>query len=182
VDPKRTAVIVLAAIAAIVVLISVIAGAIAVLPRDNRYAIGSQTSYAPPPSPAANFSTPAASAPTTSTTPTPTPGKRDLPRPVLAPASPQVVPNKAAVANKIRAVKVKGMTGSYSGSVVEVGTGQSRVRAQCHPWLHSRIDHEAAHVDGCVIDLGARAHLHNLGGHAEAGSDHFGRWRRSVPG
>ena len=34
-DPKRTAVIVLAAIAAIVVLISVIAGAIAVLPRDE---------------------------------------------------------------------------------------------------------------------------------------------------
>jgi serine-type D-Ala-D-Ala carboxypeptidase/endopeptidase (penicillin-binding protein 4) len=121
VDPKRAAVIVLAAIAAIVVLISVIAGAIAVLPRENRYAIGSQTSYIPPPSPAASSSTPAVSA---TTTPTPMPAKRDLPGPVLAPASPQVVPNKTAVANKIRAVKVKGMTGSYSGSVVEVGSGK----------------------------------------------------------
>src|SRR6187431_2069354 len=124
VDPKRTAVIVLAAIAAIVVLISVIAGAIAVLPRQNRYAIGSQTSYTAPPAPAASSTTPTAAATTAPTGPTPTPAKRDLPGPVLAPASPQVVPNKTAVANKIRAVKVKGMTGSYSGSVVEVGSGK----------------------------------------------------------
>ena len=43
---------------------------------------------------------------------------------MLAAAVPRVVPNKAAVANKIRAVKVKGVTGSYSGSVVDVGTGK----------------------------------------------------------
>ena len=59
----------------------------------------------------------------TSTT-APTPAKRDLPGPVLAPAPQRVVPNKTAVANKIRTVKVKGMTGSYSGSVVEVGSGK----------------------------------------------------------
>jgi D-alanyl-D-alanine carboxypeptidase/D-alanyl-D-alanine-endopeptidase (penicillin-binding protein 4) len=34
------------------------------------------------------------------------------------------VPNKTAVGNKIRTVKVKGMTGSYSGAVVEVGSGK----------------------------------------------------------
>jgi len=119
--PKRTAAIVLAVVAAIVVLISVIAGAIAVLPRENRYAVGAQSSYAPPPSLASSSSLPAAPA---TSTPTPTPAKRDLPGPVLAPASPRVVPSKTAVANKIRAVKVKGMTGSYSGSVVEVGSGK----------------------------------------------------------
>ena len=43
---------------------------------------------------------------------------------MLAAAAPRVVPNTTAVANKIRAIKVKGMTGSYSGSVVEVGTGK----------------------------------------------------------
>ena len=63
--PKRTAIIVLAVIAAMVVLISMIAGAIAVFPREHRYAVGAQTSYAPPPSPA---STPSASAaPSTAT-------------------------------------------------------------------------------------------------------------------
>ena len=119
--PKRTATIVLAVIAAMVVLISMIAGAIAVFPREHRYAVGAQTSYAPPPSPASTPSVPAA--PSTATT-APTPAKGELPGPVLAPAPQRVVPNKTAVANKIRAVKVKGMTGSYSGSVVEVGSGK----------------------------------------------------------
>src|SRR6476469_9579714 len=113
--PKRTASIVLAVIAAMVVLISLIAGAIAVFPREHRYAVGAQTSYVPPPSPASAPSVTAA--PSTATAPTP--DKRDLPGPGLAPAPQRVVPNKTAVANKIRAVKVKGMTGSYSGSVVE---------------------------------------------------------------
>ena len=119
--PKRTAMIVLAVIAAMVVVVSVIAGAIAVFPREHRYAVGVQTSYAPPPSSA---SSPTVSAAPTTATPAATPAKRDLPGPVLAPAPQRVVPNKAAVANKIRAVKVKGMTGSYSGSVVEVGSGK----------------------------------------------------------
>jgi serine-type D-Ala-D-Ala carboxypeptidase/endopeptidase (penicillin-binding protein 4) len=43
---------------------------------------------------------------------------------VLDAISPGVVPNNVAVTNKIRAIKVKGATGSYSGSVVEVGTGK----------------------------------------------------------
>jgi len=121
VGPKRTATIILAVIAAIVVLISVIAGAIALLPREHRYALGAQTSYTAAPSPISAASAPPA--PSTAT-PSPTPAKRDLPGPVLAPAAPRIVPNKTAVANKVRAVKVKGMTGSYSGSVVEVGTGK----------------------------------------------------------
>ena len=46
--PKRIAVVVLAAVAVIGVVISVIAAAIAVLPRSNRYATGAQTSYSAP--------------------------------------------------------------------------------------------------------------------------------------
>ncbi|HKN46129.1 MAG TPA: D-alanyl-D-alanine carboxypeptidase/D-alanyl-D-alanine-endopeptidase [Propionibacteriaceae bacterium] len=118
--PKRIAVVVLAAIAVIGVVISVVAAAIVVLPRSNRYAIGAQASYgAPTSSPSA-----AASAAPSAATPTTTAPKPDLPSPVLAAAVPRVVPDKAAVANKIRAVKVKGVTGSYSGSVVDVGTGK----------------------------------------------------------
>ena len=119
--PKRTATVILAVLAGIVVLISVIAGAIAVLPHENRYALGAQSSYTAPPSPISSPTTPPA---TSTTTPSPKPAKRDLPAPVLAPASPRVVPNQTAVANKVRAVKVKGMTGSYSGSVLEVGSGK----------------------------------------------------------
>jgi len=123
VGPKRIAVVLLAAIAAMGLVISVIAAAVVALPRGNRYAIGAQASYS---SPTALPSAPAASASpaSSSTTAASTAPKRDLPSPVLAAASPRVVPNKAAVANKIRAVKVKGMTGSYSGSVIEVATGR----------------------------------------------------------
>ncbi len=46
--PKRIAVVVLAAIAVIGVVTSVIAAAIAVLPRENRYALGTQTSNSSP--------------------------------------------------------------------------------------------------------------------------------------
>ena len=119
--PKRTATVILAVLAGIVVLISVIAGAIAVLPHENRYALGAQSSYTAPPSPISSPTTPPA---ISTTTASPRPAKRDLPGPVLAPASPRVVPNQTAVANKVRAVKVKGMTGSYSGSVLEVGSGK----------------------------------------------------------
>jgi len=119
--PKRIAVVVLAAVAVIGVVISVIAAAIAVLPRSNRYAIGAQTSYSASPSSPTVASASAAPSPGTPTTTAPQP---DLPSPVLAAAVPRVVPNKAAVANKIRAVQVKGVTGSYSGSVVDVGTGR----------------------------------------------------------
>ena len=117
--PKRTATIVLAVIAAMVLLISMIAGAIALFPREHRYAVGAQTSYAPPPSPASTPSVTAA--PSTAAA---TPAKGELPGPVLAPAPQRVVPNKTAVGNKIRTVKVKGMTGSYSGAVIEVGSGK----------------------------------------------------------
>jgi serine-type D-Ala-D-Ala carboxypeptidase/endopeptidase (penicillin-binding protein 4) len=121
--PKRIAMVVLAVSAVIGLVIAVIAGAIAVLPRQNRFAAGAHTSYTAPPSPDSPAATPAAASPTP-TAATPTAPKPDLPRPVLAAASPRVVPNKAAVANKIRAVRVKGVTGSYSGSVVDVTTGK----------------------------------------------------------
>ena len=120
--PKRIALVVVAVIAVIGVVTSVIAAAIA-LPRENRYAIGPQTNHS---SPIASASTPSATpaAASSSAIATPTPQQLDLPSPVLAAAAPRAVPNTTAVANKIRAIKVKGMTGSYSGSVVEVGTGK----------------------------------------------------------
>ena len=123
--PKRIAMVVLGVLAAIVVVISVVAGAIVVLPHDNRYAVGlrpGESASSAPVSTPSNSTTaaPAASNPATAT---PTPPKQNLPDPVLAAASLRVVPNKTAVAAKIRAIKVKGVGGAYSGSVVEVGSG-----------------------------------------------------------
>ena len=120
--PKRIALLVLAVIAAMGVVIGVIAAAVA-LPRQNRYALGAQTSYSAPPAPVSAPATAAASSasPTQAAASAP---KQDLPNPVLAAAGARVVPSKTAVGNRIRAVKVKGVTGSYSGSVVEVGTGK----------------------------------------------------------
>ena len=123
--PKRIAVIVVAVIAVIGVVTSVIAVAVAARPRENRFAIGTQTSHS---SPIASASTPPAETPaaasTSSAPATPTPQQPGLPSPVLAAAAPRVVPNTTALGNKIRAIKVKDMTSSYSGSVVEVGTGK----------------------------------------------------------
>jgi serine-type D-Ala-D-Ala carboxypeptidase/endopeptidase (penicillin-binding protein 4) len=121
--PKQIAMVVLAAIAAIGLVITVIAGAVAALPRENRYVVGVQPGDNVPTAPASPPSTPAPSN-TSPTTATPAPPKLDLPSPVLAPASPRVVPDKAAVTARIRAIKVKGMGSTYSGSVVEVGTGK----------------------------------------------------------
>jgi D-alanyl-D-alanine carboxypeptidase/D-alanyl-D-alanine-endopeptidase (penicillin-binding protein 4) len=121
--PKRIAMVVLAVSAAIGLVIAVIAGAVAVLPRENRYVVWAQRGDSASTSPASPPSTPAPSS-TSSATATPEPSKLDLPSPVLAAASPRVVPDKAAVAARIGAIKVKGMGGSYSGSVVEIGTGK----------------------------------------------------------
>jgi D-alanyl-D-alanine carboxypeptidase/D-alanyl-D-alanine-endopeptidase (penicillin-binding protein 4) len=112
--------VVLAVVAAIAVVISVVAVATVALPRDNRYAIGDQPGNS---GSASAVGTSAASS-TSPAAPTPPPQQFDLPGPVLDAISPGVVPNNVAVTNKIRAIKVKGATGSYSGSVVEVGTGK----------------------------------------------------------
>ncbi len=121
--PKQIAIVVLAVLTAIGLVITVIAGAVAALPRENRYVVGTQPGDSASTAPASPPSTPAPTS-TSSATATPTPPKLDLPSPVLAAASPRGVPDKAAVAARVRAIKVKGMGGSYSGSVVEVGTGK----------------------------------------------------------
>lgn len=124
--PKQVAMVVLAGIAAIGLVITLIAGAVAVLPRENRYVVGAQpgdSASTAPAAPASAPSTPAPASPSSATA-KPAPPKLNLPSPVLAAASPRVVPDKAAVAARIRAIKVKGMGSSYSGSVVEVGTGK----------------------------------------------------------
>jgi D-alanyl-D-alanine carboxypeptidase/D-alanyl-D-alanine-endopeptidase (penicillin-binding protein 4) len=118
--------VVLGVTAAIVVVISLIAAAIVVSPRENRYAIGAQageSAATAPVSAPSMLSTPAPSS-TNPATVAPTPPQQDLPDPVLAAASPRVVPNKTKVAAKIRAIKVKGVGSSYSGSVIEVGSGK----------------------------------------------------------
>jgi serine-type D-Ala-D-Ala carboxypeptidase/endopeptidase (penicillin-binding protein 4) len=120
--PKRIAVVVLAAIVVIGVVISVIAAAIVALPRHNRYAIGAQTSYSSPISAPSTPTTPTPSASPAATTPTIP--KRDLPSPVLAAAATRAVPNKAAIVQKIRGIKVKGVTGNYSGSIVDLSSGK----------------------------------------------------------
>jgi D-alanyl-D-alanine carboxypeptidase/D-alanyl-D-alanine-endopeptidase (penicillin-binding protein 4) len=119
--PKRIATVVLAVVAAIAGVISLVAIAIVALPRANRYVFGEQPDNSRSASAAGPPSTQVASS---AAVPTPTPQQFDLPGPVLAAVSPGVVPNNVAVTNKIRAIKVNGATGSYSGSVVEVGTGK----------------------------------------------------------
>jgi serine-type D-Ala-D-Ala carboxypeptidase/endopeptidase (penicillin-binding protein 4) len=109
----------------IAVVTVVVAVAIVALPRENRYAIGDQPGNSGSASAAGTptaLSTQAASN-ASSAAPTPAPQQLDLPGPVLAAVSPRVVPNNVAVTNKIQAIKVRGATGSYSGSVVEVGSG-----------------------------------------------------------
>ncbi len=110
----------LAVIAVICVVIGVIAGATAVLSRENRYAIGTQATNSSPTVAATTPITPASNPSAITATP-PAP---NLPSPVLAASGAQIVPNNTAVSKKIRAIRVKGMTGSYSGSVIEVGTGK----------------------------------------------------------
>jgi serine-type D-Ala-D-Ala carboxypeptidase/endopeptidase (penicillin-binding protein 4) len=118
--PKRIALVVLAVIAVMGVVIGVVAGAITVLSRENRYATGTQATHSSPTAAARPPSTSVSNpSPTTAAPPAP-----NLPSPVLAAAGPQIVPNNAAVTKRIRAIKVKGMTDSYSGSVIEVGTGK----------------------------------------------------------
>ena len=87
-------------------------------------------------------------------TPTPSPQEPDLPGPVLAAAAPRVVPDTTAVAARIRAIKVKGMTGTYSGSVVEVGTGKVLFAHNATASSDSGLNHEAAHRDSGAVDLG----------------------------
>jgi serine-type D-Ala-D-Ala carboxypeptidase/endopeptidase (penicillin-binding protein 4) len=126
VGAKRIAMVILGATAAIIVVISLIAAAIVVLPREHRYAIGAQPGESvatAPASPLETLSTPAATGPGPATATT-SPPQQQLPDPVLAAVSPRVVPNKAKVAAKIRAIKVKGVGSTYSGSVLEVGSGK----------------------------------------------------------
>ena len=73
-------------------------------------------------------STPIASTGTPATTPTPprssaTPSP-ELPSPVLAAAAAGEPPDAAALTTKITSVKVKNANGTYSGSVIDVGTGK----------------------------------------------------------
>jgi len=126
VGAKRIAMVILGASAAIIVVISLIAAAVVVLPREHRYAIGVQpgeSAATAPASPPETLSTPAATGPGPATATT-SPPQQQLPDPVLAAVSPRVVPNNAKVAAKIRAIKVKGVGSTYSGSVLEVGSGK----------------------------------------------------------
>ena len=122
--PKQIAMVVLAVVAAIAVVIGVVAVALVALPRENRYAIGGQSGQSGSASAAGTPSAPSIQMASSASSAAPTPQQSGLPGPVLAAVSPGVVPNNVAVTNKIRAIKVAGATGSYSGSVVEVGSGK----------------------------------------------------------
>ena len=70
----------------------------------------------------------AASAATAVTTPTSPPGaaapSSELPPPVLAAAGVGKAPQAAALSKKITSISVKNLKGSYSGSVIDVGSGR----------------------------------------------------------
>ena len=122
--PKQIATVVLAVVAAIAVVIGVVAVALVALPRENRYAIGGQSGQSGSASAAGTPSAPSTEMASSASSAAPTPQQSGLPGPVLAAVSPGVVPNNVAVTNRIRAIEVAGATGSYSGSVVEVGSGK----------------------------------------------------------
>jgi serine-type D-Ala-D-Ala carboxypeptidase/endopeptidase (penicillin-binding protein 4) len=121
--PKQIAMVVLAVVAAIAVVIGVVAVALVALPRENRYAIGGQSGNSGSASAAGTPSALGTQVASSAGSPAPTPQQFAVPGPVLAAVSPGVVPNSVAVTKKIQAIKVAGATGSYSGSVVDVGTG-----------------------------------------------------------
>ena len=80
------------------------------------------------PTPITSTETPAASSLTSASTPTPQPSATPspkLPSPVLAAAAAGKLPDPAAVTAKITSVQVKDATGTYSGSVIDVGSGKA---------------------------------------------------------
>jgi D-alanyl-D-alanine carboxypeptidase/D-alanyl-D-alanine-endopeptidase (penicillin-binding protein 4) len=120
---KRVLVAVVAMVVAAGLVVGVVSGAFSSLASSGLYATGLWSSNGPSTLPPGGLQTTArATSPTPHPTPSASPTVR-LPRPVLASAEAAKVDGSRLRA-KIKAVKVKKATGSYSGSVVDVGTGK----------------------------------------------------------
>ena len=105
--------------------------------------------------------------------------KLDLPSPVLAAASPRVVPDKAAVAARIRAIKVKAWE-LLLRLVVEVGTGKVL-------YAHNATQSYIPASTMKLLPPQPRCRSWDLSTpsrprwSARAGADHSGWWRGSLP-
>ena len=178
--PKRTATIVLAVIAAMVVLISMIAGAIAVFPREHRYAVGAQTSYAPPPI-TSERSKRYCSAQHSDDSANACQARLALARSWLRPRSASL-PNKTAVAQQDPHSQGQGDDRLLLG----IGGRGGQQGKSCSPTTPPSGYIPASTMKlltstAALSILGPGHTFKDVGGQSEAGSDHSGRRRRSVP-
>src|SRR5215212_7916852 len=145
---------------------------------------------------------PSASTPIASTgAPAPTPGSptppqssatppAEMPSPVLAAAAAGEPPDPAVLRAKITSVRVKNANGTYSGSVIDVGTGKvlfghssGTPQILPPPWKvlpgpdasDTCLHHEGADLCGRLVDLRARAPVQNVCGEPQGRPSHPGR-------
>lgn len=121
---KGIAVAVGALLVAVGLMAGLVSGAFGSVARDGLYATGlwSRNGASTLPTDRSERPTPSASPRGSTAVPTPTSNR---PRPVLAAANPGQTPNAAKVAAKIKGVKVSGVGSSYTGAVLDVGSGKT---------------------------------------------------------
>jgi D-alanyl-D-alanine carboxypeptidase/D-alanyl-D-alanine-endopeptidase (penicillin-binding protein 4) len=93
--------------------------------RENAATVSASASAALPGSRDPDGTSPAASASPSVSNATPGSDATELPRPVLLAAQPGDEPDADTVAGRIKAISRAGVGGTYSGSVVDVGTGKA---------------------------------------------------------
>ena len=112
------------------VVIGVATGAFAGLAREGMYATGLWSQNGPSTLPAESPSDLPTPTPAPTTSPSPTEPSVGQPQPVLVPATSGPAPDRKVLAARIAAVRVKDARGTYSGAVLDVGTGKLVFRHQ----------------------------------------------------
>ncbi len=127
-SPKRIAIAAGSMILVIGVVLGLVTGVLGSVARSGLYASGLWSTNGPSTLPPGALDPSAQSTPNATKEPTPAASSSapvaDLPPDVLAPAESEHRVDGAKLRAKIRAVKVKDATGSYSGSVMDIGTGR----------------------------------------------------------
>ena len=125
-SPKRIVIAAISMIVLVGVVTGIVTGAFGSLARSGLYATGLWSENGPSTLPPGGLdpATPNTTSPNPKPTASSTAPATDLPAAVLVPAEPQHRTDGAKLRKKIRAVKVKGAPGPYSGSVVDIGTGK----------------------------------------------------------
>lgn len=121
---RRIAIALTAMVVAAGLVLGLVSGVFGGLARDGLYATGLWSANG------ASTLTPSADSPSDASSPARTPStapsaKPALPRPVLAAADAGEPPNPDKVAAKVTGVKVKDVGSSYTGAVIDVGSGKT---------------------------------------------------------